>query len=241
MTKEEMIAEIAPFEAGYVPCEETQADIGQADIVTITGMRGVGKDTSRKATPFWLSRSMASRDIRLEDGEIDGVDYDFLKRADYPAIVVAVRQKKLVQFAIYQDEFYGTMPTAYSHEKPSIIDVVYDQVEPVRVLPFRSCVSTYLTSRDYDTWRHRWAGRGYMEPKKVEASLVEAKDSLEWGLGHDYVRVIMNDTIDQCVTDIRHVVEDPERYTPAQELLARNAAAGILRQLKIELGDPVSV
>ena len=98
-------------------------------LILFTGPSGVGKGTVRgpimddKDLKIAFSVSMTTRKPRK--GEKDGVDYFFVTKKQFEA---AIKKDKLLEHAIYADNYYGT-PADYVHKLRSQGKNVFLEIE----------------------------------------------------------------------------------------------------------------
>lgn len=235
VVKEELIEYAAIHERTYQPNGGVLTDIDDVHCVTITGPRGMGKDSVRLAMGYPRAVSLATRDIRA--GEEDGKDYHFVKPAQYGHLIAAIRQGRLLQYSmgIAGDEIYGTVPSEYSHRQPTVIDVMYSQLESMRTLPFDRITSIYLVS-PFSVWVERWRKRGKMSDDQIQKSFEEAAASLSWALNDEHIIFLTNTDIDATAKRARTIVERPSHYTQASRSTARSIGHKLLRDIHTETG-----
>ncbi|AIF66323.1 guanylate kinase [Terribacillus saccharophilus] len=174
----------------------------------LSGPSGVGKGTVRKAlfeqdTHLRYSISMTTRNMR--PGEQDGVDYFYKSKEEFERLI---GQNKLLEYASYVDNYYGT-PRDYVEETLEAGHDVFLEIEVQGALQvkenFPQGVFIFLIPPSLEELKNRIVGRGTETPELVKNRLNAARDEIEMMDAYDYV--VVNDQLDHAVSKIQSIVQ----------------------------------
>jgi guanylate kinase len=174
----------------------------------LSGPSGVGKGTVRKAlfeqdTHLRYSISMTTRNMR--PGEQDGVDYFYKSKEDFERLI---GQNKLLEYASYVDNYYGT-PRDYVEETLEAGHDVFLEIEVQGALQvkenFPQGVFIFLIPPSLEELKNRIVGRGTETPDLVKNRLNAARDEIEMMDAYDYV--VVNDQLNHAVSKIQSIVQ----------------------------------
>ena len=152
-----------------------------APLVVVSGPSGVGKSTvvaaALQADPgVWLSISATTRVPR--EGEIDGVNYFFVTREHFDAMVEA---GEFLEWAEFAGNRYGT-PRGPVQERraagtPVILEIELQGARQVR-LSDPTARLVFLAPPSWEVLEARLTGRGTESPDSVTARLDAARNEL---------------------------------------------------------------
>lgn len=174
----------------------------------LSGPSGVGKGTVRKAlfeqdTHLRYSISMTTRNMR--PGEQDAVDYFYKSKEEFERLI---GQNKLLEYARYVDNYYGT-PRDYVEETLEAGHDVFLEIEVQGALQvkenFPQGVFIFLIPPSLEELKNRIVGRGTETPDLVKNRLNAARDEIEMMDAYDYV--VVNDQLDHAVSKIQSIVQ----------------------------------
>lgn len=174
----------------------------------LSGPSGVGKGTVRKAlfeqdTHLRYSISMTTRNMR--PGEQDGVDYFYKSKEEFERLI---GQNKLLEYASYVDNYYGT-PRDYVEETLEAGHDVFLEIEVQGALQvkenFPQGVFIFLIPPSLEELKNRIVGRGTETPELVKNRLNAARDEIEMMDAYDYV--VVNDQLNHAVSRIQSIVQ----------------------------------
>lgn len=178
---------------------DTHGSLHHAPIVVVAGPSGVGKGTviawAREHLPSaWLSVSATTRSPR--PGEVDGVNYHFLSRADFDAMVQA---GKFLEWAEYAGNRYGTpLEPLLDHAaagQPVLLEIELQGARQVRSrLPNATLV--FIKPPSWEELVRRLTDRGTEGPAVVEARLATARE--EMAAEPEFDCSIVNDSVDRA-------------------------------------------
>ena len=176
-------------------------------ITVISGFSGAGKGTIVKKLVeqygYMVSISATTRSPR--EGEEEGVHYFFKSREEFEEMI---REGKLIEYAKYVDNYYGT-PKDYVMDKIAQgIDVILE-IEMQGALQikerFPEVQLVFITPPDAETLRQRLEGRGTETRKVIEQRLARAAEECDYMDKYDYI--VVNDDLDTCVQQVHHLIQ----------------------------------
>jgi guanylate kinase len=192
-------------------------------LIVVSAPSGAGKTTVverliQAAPDLRMSRSYTSRPAR--DGEADGVDYNFVSRERFEAMIAG---DLFLEWADVFGNLYGTgvvdteRALAGGTDLVLVIDVQgARQVRRHR----RGAVSVFLLPPSFAVLEARLRGRSRDSEEQIRRRLDTARQEVAAVSEYDYV--VVNDEIDACVDRIRAIVV-AERAKP--EAMAAEVAS----------------
>jgi guanylate kinase len=176
-------------------------------LVVISAPSGTGKTTVADrlvaaGDDVVRSRSFTSRPART--GEIDGVDYNFVSRAEFEAMVA---RGEFLEWADVFGNLYGTgrRPTealiAAGQDVLLVIDV--QGARQVRSA-IRELVSIFVLPPSFGALEARLRRRSKDGEAEIERRLQTAREEVSAVVEYDYV--IVNDDLERCVGDIAAII-----------------------------------
>jgi len=176
-------------------------------LFVVSAPSGAGKTTVVERlvlmTPgLRMSRSYTSRPAR--PGETDGVDYHFVGRERFEAMIAG---DQFLEWAEIFGNLYGTSTVDTEralHEGDDLV-LVIDVQGARQVRRHRlPVVSVFVLPPSYDVLQHRLRGRSKDSEEQMRRRLDVARE--EVGAVNEYDYVVVNDEIDACVERIRAIV-----------------------------------
>jgi len=164
------------------------------------------------------SRSFTSR--RARPGETDGVDYNFVSRDRFEAMIAG---GQFLEWAEYAGHLYGTSVVDTERELESGTDLVLViEVQGARQVRRhrRSSVLVFLLPPSSEALESRLRSRGEDTEEQVRRRLDVAREEVRAVAEYDYV--VVNDDVDACVQRLRAIVL-AERARP--DAMSREVAA----------------
>jgi guanylate kinase len=149
-----------------------------------------------------LSRSYTSRASR--PGEIDGVDYNFITRARFEAMVAA---DEFLEWADVFGNLYGTCAADVERELGRGRDIVLViDVQGARQVRLRYAhtVGIFVLPPSFEILEQRLRGRSKDSEEAIQRRLRTARSEVAAFTEYDYV--IVNDELDACVDRLRAIV-----------------------------------
>ncbi|WP_018111340.1 guanylate kinase [Thermus igniterrae] len=183
-------------------------------LFVMTGASGVGKGTVRakvlERTRLFYSISMTTRAPR--PGERDGVDYYFVDRPTFEALL---QEDGFLEHAEYVGHLYGT-PRAPVERALARGEDVLLEIEVQGALQVRErvpeAVLIFLLPPSLSELKRRLVYRGKDSPEKIQKRLEQA----EWEIqnAHLFDYVVVNDVLEEAVADFLAILTAERRRTP---------------------------
>ena len=168
-----------------------------------TGKTTVVEQLVRVVPDLGLSRSYTSRAMRV--GEADGVDYNFITRARFEAMIA---EDAFLEWADVFGNLYGTCAADAERELAGGRDVVLViDVQGARQVRKRSAdrtIGVFVLPPSFDVLEQRLRGRSKDPEEAIRRRLATARDEIGAVAEYDYV--IVNDALDACVDRLRAIV-----------------------------------
>ncbi len=201
-------------------------------LVVISGFAGTGKGSvvnglMERYEQYALSVSMTTRQPR--PGEEEGVSYFFVDKGRFEEEIAT---GGLIEYASYCDNYYGTPKKYVQQQLEEGRDVILEiEIQGALKIKeqFPKALLLFIVPPSAAELKRRLVSRGTETPEIVEKRMRRAAEEAE-GIGrYDYV--IVNDSLDDCISKTHQVIENA-RLTPE-----RNEA--FIRTLRDELTDIV--
>ena len=193
----------------------------------MTGASGVGKGTIRHAAIPDLGEihySISATTRLRREGEFDGVDYHFLDRSAFRALL---ERDALLEHAEYVGDYYGTpaapVDAALSAGHDVLLEIELEGARQVREKR-PEAVMLFIAPPSVAELERRLRGRGTDGEAKIQRRLERARKELRAVREFDYL--IVNDSLDAAVTAFKAVVR-AERLRASR--LGDEAEAALLR------------
>jgi guanylate kinase len=168
-----------------------------------TGKTTVVEQLVRVVPDLGLSRSYTSRAMRA--GEAHGVDYNFITRARFEAMIA---EDAFLEWADVFGNLYGTCAADAEQELASGRDVVLViDVQGARQVRKRSAdrtIGVFVLPPSFEVLEQRLRGRSKDPEDAIRRRLATARDEIGAVAEYDYV--IVNDALDACVDRLRSIV-----------------------------------
>lgn len=151
----------------------------------------------------WVSVSCTTRSPR--PGETDGVQYRFLTRDEFAAMI---EDGELLEHAEFAGNLYGT-PRAPVAERlaagqATLLEIELQGARQVReAMPEAQFV--FLAPPSWEELTRRLAGRGTESPERVAARLDRAQ--VELGAATEFDHVIVNDDVEAAAAELVRLIE----------------------------------
>jgi guanylate kinase len=177
-------------------------------LTVLSGPSGVGKGTVvaavRERYPqIWVSVSATTRAPR--PGEVDGVQYRFVDR---PSFLAMIEAGELLEYNEHFGNLYGTpRQPVLEHLAagiPTLLEIELQGARQVRAqLPDAQFV--FLTPPSWDELERRLSGRGTESPELVAERLVRAR--LELAARSEFDAVLINDDVERAAAQLITLIE----------------------------------
>ena len=176
-------------------------------LLIVSGFSGAGKGTITKAIcnkydNYALSVSATTRAPR--EMEKNGVDYFFLMKEEFEDMI---RVDALIEFASYQENYYGT-PKEYVLNKLAEGKDVILEIEVQGALKvhekYPDTPMIFVTAPSAKILADRLRGRGTENEEKVQGRLKRAVEESELMDAYDYI--LVNDKLEDAVEALHQIV-----------------------------------
>jgi guanylate kinase len=175
-------------------------------LVVISGPSGSGKTSvvyALKREPrVEFSVSATTRPRR--EGEVDGVDYHFLDRADF----LAKRERgEFVEWAEYNGRLYGTLrrplEAALAAGKVFVLEIEVDGTRQLRRQEIPG-LYIFLAPPSVAELRRRLEARGTDSPGEIDNRVKIAEAEMKWQ--HLYDQVVVNVDLDATIARVKELI-----------------------------------
>ena len=180
----------------------------KGQLIVLSGPSGVGKSTViaellGQRPDIYFSVSYTTRQPRV--GEQDGVNYNFVDRAEFERMIAA---QELLEYAEYVGNYYGTPLQPIREAIENGVDVVMD-VEVVGALKIKKrlpddAVLVFVTAPSFDVIRKRLVHRGDVAPGLMEERLERARWKCSQAVNYDYI--VVNDDLTRASEELRAIM-----------------------------------
>src|ERR671913_1085301 len=179
----------------------------EGQLFVVSAPSGTGKTTVverlvQVVPDLTMSRSYTSRQARA--GERDGVDYNFVSRSTFEAMVA---RGEFLEYADVFGNLYGTGRADAERLMASGKDVVLvidvqgaGQVRATGI----PLVTVFVLPPSFEVLEQRLRGRGKDPDDAIRRRLDTARGEVAAYEGYDYV--VVNDDLDACVTAMRSII-----------------------------------
>lgn len=178
-------------------------------VVVIAGPSGVGKGSVHRGVRDALPDSALSVSVTTRaprPSEVDGVDYWFVDRATFEAMI---DRGELLEWAEYAGQLYGTprdpVRELVTSGQVVVLDIeVQGALQVKRHLP--DALLVFLVPPSFDELEHRLRGRGTEDDEAIARRLRAARQEIDQQDAFDVV--VVNDDLDRCVDEVIALIED---------------------------------
>ena len=176
-------------------------------LFVMTGASGVGKGTLREAAADALADvvySISATTRPRREGEVDGVHYHFLDRAEFER---RAAEGSMLEHAEYVGDLYGTpagaVDDALADGRDVLLEIELDGARQVkRVRP--EAVMLFIAPPSLAELERRLRGRGTDPEAKIQKRLVRAREEIRALREFDYV--VVNDVLEPAAATFRAVL-----------------------------------
>ena len=223
----------------YEASEHAKRVLAGTPFVALSGLAGGGRNTVInylvERYDYVFAISDTTRSPKLRDGKMeqDGVNYYFRKEED---MLRDIKNGEFIEAElIHNQQVSGTsvreIERLVKTGKIPIHDFEYGGVNNVQKTK-QDAIIIGLIPPTFEEWIRRLRGREVMHDQEFHNRLITAEKVLENMLTYDHFRIVVNDTIEQCIQDIRQIVEQ-NLYTDE----TNDNVRGVARELLVSVKD----
>nr|WP_245556050.1 guanylate kinase [Actinopolyspora mortivallis] len=187
-----------------------RAAVGTPRLTVVSGPSGVGKSSvlaelRERAPEVYFSVSVTTRPPRA--GEVDGVDYHFVDRAEFERMVAA---GEMLEYAQYAGNYYGTprapVERALASGRPAVLEIELQGARQVRrSMPEARLVM--LLPPSWDDLVSRLTGRRTEDPEVLRQRLDTARAEL--AASSEFDATVVNADVRKAVDELVRLITGP--------------------------------
>jgi guanylate kinase len=177
-------------------------------LFVISAPSGAGKTTLLKRVMEHLSGlvfSISHTTREPRPGELDGVDYHFISRAQFLAMI---DRELFLEYAEVHDNLYGTSSEAIGSQLENGLDVVLDiDVQGAAILRKKGqpeATHIFISPPNLKELERRLRGRGTESEETIKLRLKNAATEIKAAAAYEYL--IINDNIDEAVELLNAII-----------------------------------
>lgn len=187
-------------------------------MLVLSSPSGAGKSTISKAlldseNKMIMSVSATTREPR--PGEVDGVDYFFVDKAEFDRMV---SDKEMLEHAEVFGNFYGTprLPVDNALRKgwDVLFDVDWQGARKISNSAGKDMVGVFILPPSHEELERRLYDRAQDSDDVVKKRMAEAAGEMEHWAEYDYI--IINDDLDESIAQVRAILK-AERQRPNRQ------------------------
>ncbi|GAX59644.1 guanylate kinase [Candidatus Scalindua japonica] len=176
-------------------------------LVVISGPSGCGKSSICKELTKnpQIKQSVSYTTRKPREGERDGVDYYFVKRNEFEALI---RNNKFIEYAEYCGHLYGTPigPVEEAVGEKKIILLVIDVQGAMQIMKkMPDSIHIFIMPPDVETLKFRLKNRLTEDEDTINKRIVAARKEMESSRHYDYC--VINDRLDDAITEIEEILQ----------------------------------
>jgi guanylate kinase len=191
----------------------------KGSLYVVVAPSGAGKTTLvdgllKKEPNIKLSPSYTTRAPRI--GEVDGVDYLFVTRVKFEAMI---SDGEFLEYADVYGNYYGTgrrwIEEQLEGDHDVLLEIDWQGARQVRNL-FPQMVGIFILPPSIDELRNRLQRRGKDSPEAIERRMASARNEISHVLEFEYI--IVNERFEAALDDLLSVVH-AARVSRAQQAI----------------------
>lgn len=190
--------------------------MNKGKLIVFSAPSGCGKGTMLaeilKDNSFRCSISSTTRQPR--EGEIDGVNYFFISKEEFQR---RIADEEFLEYAEYCENFYGTLKSEVDEYLEKGINVILE-IEVQGAMKVRKlrpdALLVFIAPPSVNELRRRLNKRGTETQEVIEKRIAASVGELPCMAEYDYV--IVNDALEDAVSDFFAVIRSEQLKTSAQ-------------------------
>lgn len=179
----------------------------QGELIVLSGPSGVGKSTVIKdllhnCPDIYFSVSFTTRAPR--EGEVDGVNYNFVSRTEFERMIGA---GELLEYAQYVNNYYGTSLKVIRDKLEQGVDVLLDIEVQGAATVRQKCpeaVLIFILPPALEELSRRLYSRNTDSPEVIEQRLQKAREECRECKNYDYI--VVNDNVEAASAKIQAIL-----------------------------------
>jgi guanylate kinase len=225
----------------YQVSDRARSVLANTAFVALSGVAGGGRNTVIdklvETGEYVFAVSDTTRPPKFRDGKMEqhGVNYYFRTEPD---MLHDIEAGEFVEAeVIHNQQVSGIsireIERVMATGKIPIRDFEYGGIRNV-VLAKPDATVIGLLPPSYEEWKRRLFGREELHEQEFINRLVTAEKVLENMLSQPYFKLVINDKLEECVMQIRRIVEQ-DSYPDEDDAVARYIATALLEGVRSEL------
>lgn len=176
-------------------------------LIVVSGPSGVGKGTVLKCvfendSNLAYSVSCTTRPVR--PGERDGVEYFYISKSQFEE---NIKNGKMLEHAIYCDNYYGTSIEYVEKQRDEGKDVVLEIEVQGALQVMKKCpdaITIFIAPPSFEELKKRLVGRGTESEDVIVARVEKAREELSHM--NEYTYTVVNDVVLKASNDIMSIL-----------------------------------
>ncbi len=176
-------------------------------LMVISGPSGCGKGTvigKLMETQENVSISVSATTRSPREGEVDGVNYHFMDKAEFEALI---KNDGMLEYAEYCGNYYGTPKEMVEKKCAEGQDVILEiELQGARQIKEKrpQAVSIFIMPPDMEELKRRLVNRKTEDLETIKRRLERAEIEMQYQ--HEYDYIIINDTVEEAAKDLEAVI-----------------------------------